>query len=192
MMKVGTYAYEEYLHLIKSFHGSLAPGLIIGGFMVDESLSRLPKGEFFDAICETRVCLPDAVQILTPCTIGNGWLKVFDYGKYALALYEKYSGEGVRVYLDATKIERWPEIKGWFFKLTPKEKQDSEKLIAQIKEAGKDLLSMQPVRIRPEFLRKQKMGTVGICPSCGESYPLRDGKACRPCRGENPYIKNNV
>jgi formylmethanofuran dehydrogenase subunit E len=191
MMKIGTYSYEEYLHLIKSFHGSLAPGLIIGGFMVDEALSRLPKGDFFDAICETHVCLPDAVQILTPCTIGNGWLKVFDYGKFALALYEKYSGEGVRVYLDATKIERWPEIKGWFLKLTTRENQDKERLVAQIKEAGKDILSVQSVRIQPEVLLKKKLGGVGLCPSCGESYPLRDGKSCRPCQGESPYLKSD-
>jgi len=79
-MNICTYTYEEYLHLVKSFHGSLAPGLIIGGFIVDLALKHLPEGEFFDAICETPVCLPDAVQILTPCTIGNGWLTVLDLG----------------------------------------------------------------------------------------------------------------
>jgi formylmethanofuran dehydrogenase subunit E len=190
-MKIGTYSYEEYLHLIKSFHGNPAPGLIIGGFMVDEALRRLPDGEFFDAICETYVCLPDAVQILTPCTIGNGWLKVFDYGRFALALYEKYSGVGVRVYLDPAKLERWPEIKGWFLKLKPKESQDRQKLAAEIKAAGKDILSYHKVRIQPESLHKKKLGPVGICPSCGEAYPLRDGKTCLPCRGDGPYIKED-
>ncbi|MDD5231993.1 MAG: formylmethanofuran dehydrogenase subunit E family protein [Syntrophales bacterium] len=187
MPKIAAYSYEEYLHLIKSFHGNLAPGLIIGGFMVDSALGMLPEGEFFDAVCETRVCLPDAVQILTPCTIGNGWLKVFDYGRFALAMYEKYRGEGVRVYLDAGKMESWPEIKGWFLKLTPKREQDSEKLFSQIKQAGKDILSCRKVRIRPDLLKKKSLGAVGICPRCGEAYPLRDGDACRPCRGESPY-----
>jgi formylmethanofuran dehydrogenase subunit E len=190
-MTIGTYSYKEYLHLIKSFHGNLAPGLIIGGFMVDEAICRLPDGEFFDAICETYICLPDAVQILTPCTIGNGWLKVFDYGRFALALYEKYSGKGVRIYLDPAKLERWPEIKEWFLKQKPKACQDSEKLLTEIKEAGKDVISYHPVRVQSEHLHRKKLGPVGICPSCGEAYPLRDGKTCRPCLGDSPYLKEN-
>ena len=92
-MNICTYTYEEYLHLVKSFHGSLAPGLIIGGFIVDLALKHLPEGELFDALCETPVCLPDAVQILTPCTIGNGWLTVFDIGRFAVTMYEKKGGQ---------------------------------------------------------------------------------------------------
>ncbi len=45
-MKIGTYSYDEYVHLVKSFHGSLAPGLIIGGFIVDLAQKNLPEGEF--------------------------------------------------------------------------------------------------------------------------------------------------
>ena len=90
-MNICTYSYEEYLHLVKSFHGNLAPGLLIGGFMVDLAMKHLPEGEFFDAVCETPVCLPDAVQILTPCTIGNGWLSIVPFGKFAVTLYEKYT-----------------------------------------------------------------------------------------------------
>jgi formylmethanofuran dehydrogenase subunit E len=46
---------------VKSFHGHLAPGLIIGGFMVDLAMKNLPEGEIFDAVCKTTVCRP------TPC-----------------------------------------------------------------------------------------------------------------------------
>jgi formylmethanofuran dehydrogenase subunit E len=63
--------------------------------MVDLALSILPRGILFDAIAETGHCLPDAIQLLTPCTVGNGWLKVRDLGRFALALYDKQSGEGV-------------------------------------------------------------------------------------------------
>ena len=188
-MNICTYSYEEYLHLVKSFHGNLAPGLIIGGFMVDLAMKNLPEGEFFDAISETPVCLPDAVQILTPCTIGNGWLSIVNFGRFAVTLYEKYSGKGVRVYLDTEKLNDWPEVRDWYLKKKKKNEQDPEVLLAQIKKAGHKLLSIQKVHVDFEKVRRRKMGPVGICPVCGEAYPLKDGASCRNCQGETPYIE---
>ncbi len=186
-MNICTYSYEEFLHLVKSFHGTLAPGLLIGGFMVDLAMKNLPEGEFFDAICETPVCLPDAVQILTPCTIGNGWLSVVPFGKFAVTLYEKYRGKGVRVYLDMDKLQAWPEVRDWYLKKKKKQDQDSEKLFGQIKEAGHGLLSIQKVQVEPEKVRRKKMGPVAVCPVCNEAYPTRDGDKCRSCQGDSPY-----
>ncbi len=186
-MNICTYSYEEYLQLVKSFHGNLAPGLIIGGFMVDLAMKNLPEGEFFDAVCETPVCLPDAVQILTPCTIGNGWLSIVNFGRFAVTLYEKYSGKGVRVYLDTKKLEAWPEVRDWYLKKKKKNEQDKDLLIAKIKEAEHGLLSVQRVQVNPEKVRRKKMGPVGICPVCGEAYPSKDGDKCRNCQGETPY-----
>ncbi len=173
--------------MAKAFHGYLAPGLLIGGFMVDLAMKHLPEGEFFDAICETPVCLPDAVQILTPCTFGNGWLSVVPFGKFALAFYEKSSGRGVRVHLDAAKLKSWPEINDWFLKTKKKSEQNIERLLAQIKEAGHGILSVQNVWVNPEKVRRQKLGPVAICPLCHEAYPRNDGEMCRDCRGETPY-----
>lgn len=186
-MNICTYSYKEYLHLVKSFHGSLAPGLIIGGFIVDLAMKNLPEGEFFDAVCETPVCLPDAVQILTPCTIGNGWLSVVNFGKFAVTLYEKYSGKGVRVYLNTKKLEAWPEIRDWYLKKKKKNEQDSDLLLAQIKKAGHSLLSIQCVQVEPDKIRRKKMGPVDICPVCKEAYPTHDGEKCKACQGETPY-----
>ena len=186
-MNICTYSYEEYIHLVKSFHGTLAPGLLIGGFIVDLAMKNLPEGELFDAVCETPVCLPDAVQILTPCTIGNGWLSIVNFGRYAVTLYEKYSGRGVRVYLDTEKLNRWPEVRDWYLKKKKKDQQDAEVLFAQIKEAGHQLLSVQKVQVEPEKVRRKKMGPVGICPACGEAYPLKDGGKCMNCQGATPY-----
>ena len=146
-MNICTYSYEEYVHLVQSFHGTLAPGLLIGGFMVDLAIKNLPEGEFFDAVCETPVCLPDAIQILTPCTVGNGWLSVVPFGKFAVTLYEKYGGKGGRGFLDTKKLDAWPEIRGWYLKKKKKKDQDSEKLFAQIKEAGHDLFGIQHVEV---------------------------------------------
>lgn len=191
-MEIGTYSYEEYVHLVKSFHGSLAPGLVIGGFMVDLTLKNLPEGEFFDAICETQVCLPDAVQLLTTCTVGNGWLTVYDFGRFAVTLYEKYGGQGVRVFLDTGKLEAWSEIRGWYLKLKTKKEQNFKLLMDQIKEAGHCMLSMQRIRVDPGNIRRKKLGRVAICPTCGEAYPVRDGDYCKCCQGESPYIEVEI
>lgn len=188
-MKIGKYSYEEYLDAVRSFHGFAAPGVIIGGFIVDLALKNLPEGEFFDAICETQVCLPDAVQLLTPCTTGNGWVKVLDFGKFAVTLYEKKSGEGVRAYLDMEKLKNWSEINSWFLKLKSKKEQDLDLLMSQIKEAGHNILSIQRIKVDPESLERKKGGPSAICPDCGESYPAKHGPKCRACAGESPYQK---
>jgi len=188
MIKIGTYSYDEYIQLVKSFHGDMAPGLVIGGFMVDLAMKNLPPGEFYDAICETAVCLPDSVQLLTPCTTGNGWLKVLEFGRFALTLYEKYGGEGVRVYLDTEKLERWPEIKSWLFKLRPENDQELPAILDQIRKAGDAILSLQKVKVDPKTLRRPKLGSVAVCPVCKEAYPVRDGDQCIACRGNSPYL----
>lgn len=188
-MNIGSYSYEEYVQLVKSFHGSLAPGLLIGGFIVDLALKRLPEGEFFDALCETPVCLPDAVQLLTPCTIGNGWLKVLDFGRFAVTLYEKKGGQGVRVYLDMEKLKAFPEVNQWYLKLKTKKEQNFQLLIDQIREGGHGLLSVQRIRVEPEKLQRKKLGPVGLCPACGEAYPLAHGSRCKGCQGESPYLE---
>ena len=191
-MNIGSYSFEEYVDMIKSFHGSVAPGMIIGGFMVDLAINNTPEGEFFDAICETPNCLPDAIQLLTPCTVGNGWLKVVNLGRFALTLYEKYSGKGVRVFLDSARVEAWPEIKSWYLKLRPKMEQDSQLLLEQIREAGSRLCSLQSVTVRSQFLKKRSKGQIVICPLCGEAYPARDGDICLGCRGDAPYLETDI
>ena len=187
-MYIGKYSYEEYVRLVESFHGNLAPGLLIGGFMGDMALKNLPEGEFFDAISETEVCLPDSIQLLTPCTIGNGWVKIMDFGKFAITMYDKRSGEGVRVYLDPEKLKNWPEVNSWFLKLKSKKEQDGDLLFGQIKEAGHGLLSMQRVKVDPGKLARVKGGPSAICVDCGEAYPVKHGEKCRSCAGQSPYI----
>jgi formylmethanofuran dehydrogenase subunit E len=189
---ISSYSFDDYLGLIKAFHGNVAPGLVIGGFMVDLARRRLPEGLLFDAICETRACLPDAVQLLTPCTIGNGWLKVINLGRFAVNLYDKYEGDGVRVWLDPAKTAAWPEVHSWYLKLKPKAEQDKELLLAQIKEAGPEVLSWRPVRIRPHLLTRKSRGRLVICPLCREAYPAQDGGICRACQGEVPYLEDEA
>jgi formylmethanofuran dehydrogenase subunit E len=187
-MKSGYFVIGEYACLVESFHGYMAPGVIIGGFMVNLALHYLPEGTLFKAICETPACLPDAIQLLTKCTVGNNRLKILNFGRFALTLYDKDTGNGFRVSLNSKKVDHWPEIRSWFFKLKAKSEQDQEILVAEIKEAGNELCKIDPVLVRPQFLRKEKRGEIVICPSCREAFPARDGKLCRSCQGESPYI----
>jgi formylmethanofuran dehydrogenase subunit E len=181
-------AFDEYIEMVKAFHGHVAPGMVLGGYMVDLAHRNLSKGEFFDAICETRSCLPDAIQLLTPCTVGNGWLKIIDLGRFAMSLFEKYTGDGVRVYVDSTKLDDWSAIKTFLFKLTPKKEQDSEVLIREIKLAGTSILSVQKVVVDLNAIKSSHRHTYTVCPSCGEGYPKADGDICLGCQGKAPYL----
>jgi len=179
---------EEYEQMIEKFHGTKAPGLIIGGFMVDLAQKNLPEGELYDVICESMKCLPDAIQVLTPCSIGNGWLKILKIGRFALTFFNKHTGEGVRVYLDTEKMRQYPQIYNWFFKVTPKHEQDTDALLNQIREAGSSLLSLQKVSVNPEISKKKKGSKIAICPVCNEGYPAKHGDKCRICSGEISYL----
>jgi formylmethanofuran dehydrogenase subunit E len=180
------HTYDQYMDMVKAFHKHIAPGVVLGGLMVDLACRNLPQGEFFDAISETRSCLPDSIQILTPCTMGNGWLRIIDLGRFALTLFEKYTGNGVRVYVDSHKLDDWPELKAFFFKLIPKKEQDSEALMAEIYLANTSIFGVQRVQVDMDSLKSRNRHAVAVCPLCGEGYPESDGKTCLSCRGEAP------
>ena len=188
-MNIGNYTYEEFIDKIKSFHGSIAPGIIAGGIMVDIAQKNLPEGEFFDVICETAKCLPDAVQLLTKCTIGNGWLKIVNTSRYALTFYNKYSGDGIRVYLDVDKLSDWDEIRSWFLREKPKHDQDLNLILKQFHDAGPTIYSTQRIRISPEFIEgaKKEHTSIVICPACKEAYSSDLGDVCPACQGMVPY-----
>jgi formylmethanofuran dehydrogenase subunit E len=186
-MRIGPYSPEEFADTVREFHGYTAPGVILGGYMVEAARQELPSGILYDAVSETTHCLPDAIQLLTPCTLGNGWLKVVNLGRYALCLYDKFKGDGVRIFLDPEKVKDWEHIADWYLKRKPKKEQDTDALLAQINIAGANICGMQRIHISPSYLRDKRRGGMGICPLCREAYPLADGSICRGCRGEAPY-----
>ena len=186
-MKIRSYTFGEFVERVKSFHGFEAPGVIIGGFMVDLAYRHLPREGLFNALCETAKCLPDSLQLLTPCTLGNGWLTVLNVGRFAFTLYDKETGEGVRVFIDPAKLEAWPEIKAWFLKLKTKEQQDFGRLIDEARRAGALICGIEHVRV-PEGLREKKhRGQIAVCPRCKEAYSLADGTVCLACQGGGIY-----
>jgi len=165
---------------ITRFHGFPAPGVMIGAFMVDWAQEWIGRKTEADAIVETRRCLPDAVQILTPCTLGNGWLRVLDWDRFALTLYDRVDRRGVRVWLDAGKAAAFPEVQGWFLKHIAKRELPLDVLLKTIVEARRAVLSCREVVVT-DFLRRPKKQSVGICPGCGEAFDPRAGDRCRGC-----------
>ncbi len=186
------YTYEQSLELIRGFHGHTAPGLVVGVRMMALGMEQMESGILFDAVCETRSCLPDAVQMLTLCTVGNGWLKIKDLGRFAINLYDKFEGDGVRVFLDSEKLKLWPEFYSWFYKIKPKKDQDFDLLMHEIKTAGDQVLSFKKIQIQPEYLVRQSKGKICTCPECGEAYPKFQGKTCKGCQGEAPYQETGI
>lgn len=178
---------ENFFILMEEFHGYRSPGVLIGGMMMDVALRELPPTPYLNVVTETIVCLPDAVQLLTPCTIGNGFLQILDWGKFALTGYDRMTLSGVRVWLKYDKLSDYPMIRSWFERTgAPKEKPPFEELSAEILDAGEDLILHRPVKLH-RVLKDSKSVPTGRCPQCGESYPLRSGPACPSCSGQAYY-----
>lgn len=189
--RIGNMGWNEFIDHVQHFHGYAAPGVLLGGIMVEiakKHLNQLMHGEqvLFDALAEATNCLPDAVQLLTPCTYGNGWLKVADLNRYALTLYNKHSGEGVRVFVDGSKIDPYPTFYEWFMNRVDKKDQDENKLREEIRVGAEHFCSVEAVTVPEAFRTKIRKGRVELCPVCNEPYPVRDGGICRGCQGYSP------
>jgi formylmethanofuran dehydrogenase subunit E len=174
---------EEFFTTGAKFHGHLSPGLTIGIFMVDLARELLGPREMMDAVVETKLCLPDAVQIMTPCSYGNGWLTVKDWGKFALTLLDKKGRDGVRVYVDHGKVKGFPLIYKWYMR---QGKVEDEEIVSRIMEAGRDILSWEKVTVP---LTAKEKSPVAICTSCGETYPASLGAVCPRCSGRDDYYR---
>lgn len=181
-------SFEDFLIRMEEFHGYRAPGLLLGGLMVDVALRELGQTPYLNVVTETVVCLPDAVQLLTPCTIGNGFLQVLDWGKFALTSYDRLTLSGVRVWLNPNALFNYPLIRSWFERSNRStQKPPFEELSSEILSARADILSHKPVRLH-RALKDSRPVPTGRCPECGEFYPLRLGSACPACRSEAYYI----
>ncbi|MBN1190394.1 MAG: formylmethanofuran dehydrogenase subunit E family protein [Dehalococcoidales bacterium] len=189
MTKIASYTFEEYLQKVRAFHGNTAPGVVLGGIMVDTVRQKLPENILFDAISETDKCLPDAIQILTPCTIGNGWMRIMNSGRFALCLYDKLSGDGFRVYIDTEKIKKFPDINDWFFVLKPKAEQDKGLILAGLEQHGREILSINHVKVNLESLSSKYEGEYAVCRLCKESFPANDLGVCLVCQGKQSYCE---
>ena len=184
---IGKLTEEDFMAKVLAFHGHAAPGVMLGGFLVEAARAGLPEGCLFDVISESRQCLPDAVQILTPCTFGNGWLQVHDYGLYAVVLYDKYTGEGFRAAIDLKKLKNFPETWNWFVKLQTKQEQDDKAMRREILEHGAEMISVRPIRMKEEALKHKSKRPIAVRPVRGEAYPAIFGDKCPLCAKGRSY-----
>jgi formylmethanofuran dehydrogenase subunit E len=176
----------DFLMAIENFHGRQAPGLVLGGLMVDLGIELL--GSFSDpaAVVESQCYLPDAVQVLTPCTIGNGRLVILDWGKMALCLYDKKKLAGYRIWLDLKKTRLIPGIYDWQMRLLHEKVQRDDPVIKDILSAGRSILSWRAVPIT-QPLRDRTKNPLAVCPRCDEAYPEVQGDKCLSCQGQTYF-----
>ena len=179
--------YEDFIVRMEEFHGYRSPGILVGALMIEDALAEVGMTPYLNMVTETIVCLPDAVQLLTPCTIGNGFLQVLDWGKFALTAYDRKTLIGKRVWLNYDALDSYPLIYSWFERsLKSSEKPDFEELAGEISKAGSDLFADQPVRLFQALKNASRVPT-GRCSNCGESYPLHLGPSCPACSGQAYY-----
>ena len=177
---------DACLRIIENFHGWQAPGLVLGLFMVDWAIERIGNDIEADAIVETRHCLPDAIQLFTTCTVGNGWMKILDWDKFALSLYDRRTKHGFRVWLDLEKTQRYPELYKWYLRLIPKKELPLDVLLGVILEAGRQVLSSNAITMT-RYHDRVKKTHVNVCPVCNEAFAATQGPICLACKGQGYY-----
>jgi formylmethanofuran dehydrogenase subunit E len=178
---------EAYVIQMEAFHGYRSPGMLLGGFMIEAALDRLGPTPCLNVATETVVCLPDAVQLLTPCTIGNGFLQLLDWGKFALTAYDRLHLDGVRAHLDLDRIATFPRIQEWFDRSSRTgEKPAFEVFAEEAMRAHTELIVCTNVQMH-RALKESKPVSTGRCETCGESYALHLGPRCPTCSGAGYY-----
>ena len=177
----GKISIEEYFERCKIFHGSLAPGLVLGGLMVDWILDEMGLSHEFDAVVETRKCLPDAVQLLTQCSVGNGWMQIMDWGKLAITLYGFHTREAMRVAFDYDKLDQYPLVDAWASKSKSKEKNPLEPLIDEMVRGGRNLFTSRRGSVGPLLPQGAPYGRRRVCSQCGEVFRFGSESVCQGC-----------
>jgi formylmethanofuran dehydrogenase subunit E len=90
-------ALQDYVIEMEAFHGGRSPGMLVGAVLLDAAMARMKNTRELGVVAETINCLPDAVQLLTPCTVGNGWLRIFNRSKFAITQKPLSSTAGLQM-----------------------------------------------------------------------------------------------
>jgi formylmethanofuran dehydrogenase subunit E len=186
----------------EAFHGHVCPGLSIGYRAAKAAMAWLKEKRADDeevvAVVETDACSADAVQVLTGCTFGKGNFIYKDYGKMALTIFSRQSGEGVRVIVRPEAFKPNEEHLSLVQKVskgeaTVEEQKRFEQLHHQrtcdvLERPEKELFVMTPVKT--ELPAKARIEPSVPCSRCGEATMqskmtiVGTEKICRACAAD--------
>ncbi len=177
----------QILEKAKEFHGHLCPFVALGvkasiiamdEIGVQRSDENKSIGEDIIAIVECNNCFVDGVQVATGCAFGNNSLIYFDLGKNALSLVKRGEWEGVRIYIDADKINKYfsREANELFEKVVVKRQGDEEdrRRMAQLwEEIAYKMLDVPKEDFKVEKVKVEPIEQAPIfknvrCSSCNE------------------------
>ena len=168
-------------------------GIILGIRMVLRAMKELGINDPAEvhrqliAFVETDRCLPDAIELVTGCRLGNRTLKFHDLGKMAVSFLDLRNNHATRLAARETANRRALEV----FQELEKE----EALSRAYREWPDDeLFSWQPVTVElPAEERPGHRAPRVLCAQCGEGISfnrevVRAGRTlCRACAGEQYY-----
>lgn len=185
-------SFEEYL-LLAGDGGHPRPGIILGIRMAMLGLREIALENADDhhdliVFVETDRCLPDAVELVTGCRLGNRRLKFQDMGKMAATFLNTATNHSIRVVARETANQRAMEM---FPHLDKEEALDK----AYCAISDDELFNRKPVRIE---LRKEDLpgfqGSRVPCAKCSESIAFArqitvgQQALCRACAGQSYYL----
>ena len=168
-------------------------GIILGIRMVLRAMKELQIDDPAEvhrqliAFVETDRCLPDAVELVTGCRLGNRTLKFRDLGKMAVTFLDLRKNHAIRFAARETANRRALEV----FQELEKEEALSR---AYREWPEEELFSWQPVAVQlPAEERPGYRAPRVVCAQCGEGISfnrevVRAGRTlCRACAGERYY-----
>lgn len=189
----------EWYDRATAFHTKRAPGLLLGAAMIDACLGKLgPVKGKINAVSESVSCLCDIIQLMTGCTLGNRYLKVYgELGRYAFTLFDRDDGKGVRAFIDLDKISasETPELHKFFLRQRSSEvkaggqaRLDSgQRVVEEFLRVRERVIGLQDVFVNN--FGKENKPPAAQCPDCRESFlQLREALKCGVCGGEIRYF----
>jgi len=197
---------EKVLKEMGYFRRAMEPGVAYGIKMVFGVKNYLKINDIKKVnllvVTETSRCLPDAIQFLCGCTIGNRRLVIKDVGKMAATFIDRDTNRTVRVTISpkfqernvkqSKKLIEFKE-KLNFLEIESHRLKDSREII---KIPNDELLRIQEVEITEPLASIFMPSGIVLCEKCGESIreskvKIKDEKMlCLVCAGvERPYFK---
>ena len=173
---------QEHLDKVKTFHGHVCPGMLIGFKAVEGAIAELGLSdealpavdEEIVAVVENDACGVDAVQVLLGCTYGKSNLITRIRGKMAFSFFSRDTGKSVRLVLKSgcgAGMER-AEFADYLFSHPYDELFDVKEPFYELPEPAR-LFKSQPCAIcgesTAEFGLRVQDGQL-VCRDCYDAY----------------------